>query len=351
MLGPRNEPTSRQPGEISMPAVGRPIRTQSSHAARATPRGRPNSSIEIVLPAGRLRQLAEGRLRVVHVAEEVREREPVERRVVERQPLGLALDELDAVAEAGGVDAPPSLREHLAALIDPDDAAPRTARQLDRDRRGPGRHVQHRVVRPDLHPRRGSGASAGPVRRRGGSRTGRTSAQRGEEVEGLLLHAVYFPQRDSCGGSRGIAAAAAGLASGGEELTGVLAAEPVQGGRVYLCAYRSGARCRLALDDAGEPVTDRERVREAACSSPSELAEESAGGGELDELRSRLVALRLTENPDGIEEAEEAVLHLQQTLGAPPRLATARYLDDVGAATKRLEDALGSPGSSPSRRR
>ena len=146
-----------------------------------------------------------------------------------------------------------------------------------------------------------------------------------------------------------IAASATRFASGEEELAGVLAAEPAQGGRVYLCAYRSGEDVSwLALDDSGDPVTDRERVREAASLvALSELAEESAGGGELDELRSQLVALRLTENPDGIDEAEEAVLHLQQTLGAPPRLATARYLDDVGAATKRLEDALGSPGSSP----
>jgi hypothetical protein len=146
-----------------------------------------------------------------------------------------------------------------------------------------------------------------------------------------------------------IAAAAVGFASDGEELAGVLAAELAQGGRVYLCAYRSGDVVSwLALDDSGKPVTDRERVREAASLvALSELAEESAGGGELDELLSRLVALRLTESPDGIEEAEQAVLHLQQALGAPPRLATAKYLDDVGAATKRLEVALGSPGSSP----
>ena len=101
MLGPRKEPTSRQPGEISMPAVSRPIRTQSSHAARATPRGRPNSSIEIV-PPGRTTHASSPRVAAGRSAEEVREREPVERRVVERQPLGLALDELDSVAEAGG---------------------------------------------------------------------------------------------------------------------------------------------------------------------------------------------------------------------------------------------------------
>lgn len=146
-----------------------------------------------------------------------------------------------------------------------------------------------------------------------------------------------------------IALAAAGFADDGEELAGVLAAEPSSGRRVYLCAFRAGeAVSWLALDDAGEPVRDREILREAASLvALAEIAEESAGGGELDELRSRLVALRLTENPEGIEEAEEAVLDLQRTLGAPPRLATAKYLDDVGAATKRLEDSLGSPGSSP----
>jgi hypothetical protein len=78
-----------------------------------------------------------------------------------------------------------------------------------------------------------------------------------------------------------------------------------------------------------------------------EVAEESAGGGELDELLSRLVALRLTENPPGIDEAEAAVLALQRTLGTAPRLATPDFLDDVGAATKRLEDALGEASESP----
>jgi hypothetical protein len=104
----------------------------------------------------------------------------------------------------------------------------------------------------------------------------------------------------------------------------------------------------LALDDRGEPVTDRERVRAAASLvALAEVAEESAGGGELDELLSRLVALRLTENPEGIEEAEAAVFALQRTLGSPPRIATAEFLDEVGAATRRLEDALGEASESP----
>ena len=146
-----------------------------------------------------------------------------------------------------------------------------------------------------------------------------------------------------------VAAAAVGYAAEGEELAGVLAAEPREGDRVYLCAYASGDEVSwLALDDGGEPITDRELVRQAASLvALSEVAEESAGGGELDELRSRLVALRLTENPPGIDEAEEAVLALQQVIGATPRLATTAYLDEVGVATRRLEAALGDSGLSP----
>jgi hypothetical protein len=102
------------------------------------------------------------------------------------------------------------------------------------------------------------------------------------------------------------------------------------------------------LDTSGEPVSDRAAVRGAASiAGMCELAEESAGGGELDVLRERLVALRLTENPLGIEDAEEAALALQQTIGSPPRVAEPAYLDRVGVATRRLEQALGSPGGSP----
>ena len=118
---------------------------------------------------------------------------------------------------------------------------------------------------------------------------------------------------------------------------------------MYLCAFDGGeGHTWLALDNDAQPISDRELVRQAASlSALCEIAEESAGGGELDELRSRLVALRLTENPPGIDEAEEAVLALQKVLGGTPRLATTAYLDEVGAATKRLEEALGESGVSP----
>jgi hypothetical protein len=172
--------------------------------------------------------------------------------------------------------------------------------------------------------------------------------ERREELDGVHRGRVYGGDVALQDDLERIAAAAARYTAEGEKLAGVLAAEP-QGDRVYLCAYDSGAEVSwLALDDGGEPITDRELVRQAASLvALSEVAEESAGGGELDELRSRLVALRLTENPPGIDEAEEAVLALQQVIGATPRLATTAYLDDVGVATKRLEEALGDSGLSP----
>lgn len=146
-----------------------------------------------------------------------------------------------------------------------------------------------------------------------------------------------------------IAEAAASYAADGEVVSAVLAGESPTHGRVYLCAFRADdGLAWLALDDRGEPVTDREQVRAAASLvALCEVAEESAGGGELDELLSRLAALRLTENPPGIDEAEEAVRALQRTLGSPPRLASTDFLDGVGAATKRLEESLGEASESP----
>ena len=144
-----------------------------------------------------------------------------------------------------------------------------------------------------------------------------------------------------------IAAAAQERAAPGEGLSGILAAEPTPGTRVYLCAFEAdGGRAWLALDADGEPVTDRRLVRDAASiAALCEVAEETAAGGDLDELLSRLVALRVTEAPAGIDEAEKAVRDLQRTLEPPPRLASLEYLERLGVATRRLEQALGEGGS------
>ena len=143
-------------------------------------------------------------------------------------------------------------------------------------------------------------------------------------------------------------AAAQAHAEEGEEVVGVVPAEPA-GVRIYLCAFQRGEDSAwLALDAEGRPVADRGLVRDAvSIAAMCELAEESAGGGDVGDLRARLVELRLEEAPEGIEEAEEAAAELQETILAPPRVATTDYLDTIGRAAAELERALGASGGSP----
>jgi hypothetical protein len=145
-----------------------------------------------------------------------------------------------------------------------------------------------------------------------------------------------------------IATAAGAFAEPGEELAGVLVAETL-GRRVYLCAFESAeGHTWLALGDDTEPLADGRLVREAASlAALCEVAEESAGGGHLAELRARLVELRKTDNPEGIEEAEAAAASLAETLQPEPRVASGEYLDALGSAARRLEQALGDDGASP----
>ena len=147
-----------------------------------------------------------------------------------------------------------------------------------------------------------------------------------------------------------IAVAAASFAAFGEHVTGILAAESLGAGRVYLCAYESedGEHTWLALDDLGAPVESRRVVHDAASlAALCEVADETAGGGDLAELRATLADLREREAPEGIEEAEQAALELEQTLQREPRLATTAYLDALGVASRRLERSLGEDAASP----
>ncbi|HEY8107686.1 MAG TPA: hypothetical protein VIC70_03210 [Gaiellaceae bacterium] len=145
-----------------------------------------------------------------------------------------------------------------------------------------------------------------------------------------------------------IASAAAAFAELGEDLAGVLVSETL-GRRVYLCAFQSTeGRAWLALGAEAEPLTERRLVCEAASlAALCEVAEESAGGGHLPELRARLAELRATDNPAGIEEAEAAAASLAETLQPEPRIASGAYLDALGSASRRLEQALGESGASP----
>jgi hypothetical protein len=147
-----------------------------------------------------------------------------------------------------------------------------------------------------------------------------------------------------------IAQAAAPFAAPGERVAGILAAEPLDLGRVYLVAYATteGGHGWLALDGDGRPLESRRAVREAvSIAALCEVAEETAGGGDLPELRARLAEIRETEAPVGIEEAEEAAAGLAGTLEAEPRLASTDYLDRIGVAVRRLEHALGDEAGSP----
>jgi hypothetical protein len=148
---------------------------------------------------------------------------------------------------------------------------------------------------------------------------------------------------------RRIAEAAVVYAVPGEELSAVIPTESAGGVRVYLCAFLDGeTKTWIALDASGEPVRDRRTLRDAvSIASMCEIAEETAGGGDLPELRAQLAALRETESPDGVEDAERAAVELERTVGGGLRVASPGYLDEIGAATRRLEQALGEQGGSP----
>jgi hypothetical protein len=138
----------------------------------------------------------------------------------------------------------------------------------------------------------------------------------------------------------------AGAAAAHGQVTGVLAAEPASSLRRYLVALGDDERRWLVLDDAGAIVTARDEVRDtASIVAMCELAEDLAGGGDLEQLRAELARVRIVEQPPGIEEAEEAALALERAIGAPPRVATPAYLDTVGAATIKLERVLGELSS------
>jgi hypothetical protein len=139
-------------------------------------------------------------------------------------------------------------------------------------------------------------------------------------------------------------------ANEGDIVSGVIPTEDEAGRRVYLCSIdgADGYRGWLAVRDDGTPVADRLDLRAAiAIAALCEVAEDAAGGGALDDLIARLEELRRTDAPPGIEDAEEAARALRAAIGEPPQVASAERLDEIGAATRRLELELDPSGASP----
>jgi hypothetical protein len=86
---------------------------------------------------------------------------------------------------------------------------------------------------------------------------------------------------------RRIAEVAVTYCKDGEELAGIVPAEPAVGVRLYVCAYRDGEEASwLVLAADGSPVEDRSRVRDAvSIAALYELAEEAAGQADGEEPR------------------------------------------------------------------
>ena len=78
---------------------------------------------------------------------------------------------------------------------------------------------------------------------------------------------------------RRIAEAAGRHAAEGEEVSGIVPAEPAGGIRLYVCAYGSGGETTwLVFDATGVPVQDRSLVHEAvSIAALCEVAEDAAG--------------------------------------------------------------------------
>jgi hypothetical protein len=137
---------------------------------------------------------------------------------------------------------------------------------------------------------------------------------------------------------------------GGVSVSGVLPTEAQPGARVFVCSIdgADGTRGWLAVRLDGSLVTARSDLRAAvSIAALCEVAADSAAGGDLDGLIASLADLREREAPEGIEDAEEAARALREVIGDPPQLATPERLDEIGAATRRLEHELDPGGPSP----
>ena len=170
---------------------------------------------------------------------------PSRRRVVERQPLGLALDER-GFGHSG--------RRRRRASV-PRQASRCSGRARRRGAGGARARLQpllSRGIRP-------APVSSGPTfiqetrkrRQRGSLSEGEearvpmpTSGPSGAKRSRACSFMGLFSPRDSCEGSRADCCRGGRARVRREELAGVLAAEPAQGGRVYCAPTARGTGCR-----------------------------------------------------------------------------------------------------------
>ncbi len=146
------------------------------------------------------------------------------------------------------------------------------------------------------------------------------------------------------------AALAATHVASGDAVSGVIATEMPEGMRIYLCAFddADGRRSWLAVRADGTAVESRVELREAvSIAALCEVAIDAAGGGDLDTLIEGLEQLRAAEAPGGIDGAIDAARALQDVVAPPLQLATPGRLDEIGAATRRLERELDPMAASP----
>jgi hypothetical protein len=141
--------------------------------------------------------------------------------------------------------------------------------------------------------------------------------------------------------------AAQRLATGGEQVVAVLAAEPAVGVRVDVVAFRRGEELAyVALDGRGEPIGDRHLVADAVTLvALVERAEEVSAATAADALEHRFadVATRVSETDAALAEAARSVSAAAARVAAAaagPRVATPTLLDRLGAAAAQLGSAL-----------
>jgi hypothetical protein len=108
---------------------------------------------------------------------------------------------------------------------------------------------------------------------------------------------------------RRIAEVAVTYCRDGEDLAGIIPAEPAAGLRLYVCAYRDGEETGwLVLRADGSPVEDRSLLRDAiSIAALYELAEEATGSAD-EEARVASPALldELSGSPNVVEAIKSA---------------------------------------------